>query len=181
MNSNHLYFVISFNHNNIHYEYFFQPTDYLPDQSLKTEILRDLISHLQPFSNYTPPETIYDRPLRECEISPILEKFDLQLNAGFCNSFERENTTRWISYPIPYAFDKCIFGELKELLEEREEIRSMIEQEMREAALDEKIEREILIEELEKEIEEDDGEYKKLLEEDRKYHYFNDYEDEDDF
>jgi hypothetical protein len=132
MKNNYLYFMICFNHNTTHYEYSFQPSDYLPDLSLKTEILKEVISYLQPFSSFTPSESIYDHPLKESEITPILEQFDLSITLGLCTAFEpNENVPRWNAIPIHTNIQGAFCMEVKDFIQEKKDYLAFLKEEIK--------------------------------------------------
>lgn len=100
----YIYFNLSFEKDGIRYHYYFKPTDYLSDGELKPEILRDVCSHLQKFSDFIPDESIFAQPHKEEVLSPFFENFNLSIGFGLCFSFEcfeeEGERPRFIQYTI---------------------------------------------------------------------------------
>ncbi len=104
MSMTYIYFNISFEKDGSLYHYYFKPTDYTPNGELKTEILRDVCSYLQKFSDYVPDESIFSTPQTEEVLSPFFLNFNLNVGGGLCTAFEafeeEGERPRFVQYDI---------------------------------------------------------------------------------
>jgi hypothetical protein len=90
------------------YQYSFFSDDYYEDGSLKIEVLKDFLLCAKNLIETPPPETIYDHPLKEAELTPLFRSIFKYTLMAYCQNLQWEGYFffRWVSFPDPVYLEE---------------------------------------------------------------------------